>query len=110
MANGDGDHKEIWDAINQLRTTTTRMEANLANIATPREFSDLRVETGALNATLKALDVEALKEEAIKTVAESVATKTDVDWLKRHFWQAVAILGGIQSATVIVLISHVLKP
>ncbi len=47
-------------------------------------------------------DLQKLKTEIVKALSESIATKTDVDWLKRGFWFAA---GGALSA-VLTIVAH----
>ncbi len=59
------------------------------------------LENAMLNLATKE-DLQKLKTEIVKGLSDSIATTTDVDWLKRGFWFAA---GGVLSA-VLMIVGH----
>jgi hypothetical protein len=62
----------------------------------------LRVLENAVTNLATKEDLQKLKTEIVTVLSESIATRTDVDWLKRGFWFAA---GGALSA-VLTIVAH----
>ncbi len=107
--NGDEPtHAEIWHEINCLKDKVTVLSTKMDNMMSPKEYADLRVQLAETNLQLRTLDGATLQTRLLGAVQETVATKSDLEWIKQFMWKAIGLAGAILTSILIALVGHIL--
>lgn len=90
----------IEEDVRDLRDRMTRVETLITSLVTREDLANFRI------------SVERLEEAAknFETLSSSVATKSDVDWIKNFVRWALGIIGSLIALLAGVLLNHVIHP
>ncbi len=110
MPNGDEPtHQEIWREINYLKERVTVLATKLdSNLITQKEHAQVLIQLEHVNTRLGAFDPEIIQGRLLTAMNESVATKSDLEWMKSFLWKAIGLAGAILTTVIIALVTHII--
>lgn len=90
--------REIFAVVGDISTRIARLEEILKNVATREDITKMDGIVSRMEESLKRFNDK----------SDAMVTKTDVEWLKKSFWAAIALLSGLDITLAGLLFKHLL--
>lgn len=97
---------DLFGAISEVSTRVTRLEEVLKNAATREDVTKMDGIVARFEETLGKFQA---MQMTLATKADVVEVCTDVKWLQKLFWAAVALMTGIDLAIITAIIKVIFK-
>lgn len=94
------DESQLEEDVRDLRDRMTRVETIVAGLVTREDLANFR-------ATVVQLQ-EATKN--FESLADSVATRADVDWIKKFVAWGLGLIGSVLALLAGITLNHVIHP